>query len=137
LESARAKKLISLPGPFDTIMAGLRCGEVSPVAWPTIAATVDAFVAIDDEWSIKAMRKLAHPANEDPQVVAGAAGACGLAALLAIIQDETLRPLRAASGLNEEARVFLINTEGATDPELYGRITEKQFATKGSEVQRL
>ncbi len=123
LESTLAKKPVSLPGPFPTIMAGLRCGNVSRIAWPVTAATADAFVAIDDQWSIKAMRVLAHPSNSDPKVAAGASGACGLAALLAILQDETLRELRIASGLNQEARVLLLNTEGATDPELDERTT--------------
>jgi diaminopropionate ammonia-lyase len=34
LESSRAGKPVTLNGPFNTIMAGLRCGEVSPMAWP-------------------------------------------------------------------------------------------------------
>ena len=34
LESAAAGRAVALPGPLDTIMAGLRCGEPSAAAWP-------------------------------------------------------------------------------------------------------
>jgi len=115
LESYRAGKPVVLRGPFNTIMAGLRCGEVSPVAWPTLAGVVDAFVSVDDEQCASAMRILAHPSSDDPVVAAGAAGACGLSGLLAIVQGERLRSVRGASGLNAQSRVLAINTEGATD----------------------
>jgi diaminopropionate ammonia-lyase len=122
LESAHAGKKITLEGPFDTIMAGLRCGEVSNAAWPVMAKAVDAFVAIDDEQCAAAMRMLARPQSGDQIVEAGASGACGLASLAAILREESLRPVREAIGLNAQSRVFVINTEGATDPELYARI---------------
>lgn len=123
LESARAGKPVSIPGPFYTIMAGLRCGDASSLAWPTIGAAVDAFVGIDDEQCTSAMRALAQPINGDPVIIAGAAGACGLAALLAVLQDEGFRPVREASRVNVKSRVLVINTESATDPELYSRVT--------------
>lgn len=119
LESARAGRPVVLHGPFNTVMAGLSSGEVSSIAWPTIAAAADAFVAIDDESSMQAMRELAHPTDGDPVIVAGASGACGLAVLLEVLRDERLRPVREASGLSSLSRVLVINTEGATDPELY------------------
>ena len=125
LESSRAGKPVTLSGPFNTIMAGLRCGEVSSLAWPTIAGGVDAFVSIDDEQCREAMRILAHPVNGDPLVTAGASGACGLAALLAILQEKDLRAVREASGVRVRSRILIINTEGATDPELYLRVTEE------------
>jgi diaminopropionate ammonia-lyase len=119
LQSSRAGKPVALKGPFNTIMAGLRCGEMSPIAWPTLVTAVDAFVSIDDEQCTSAMRMLAYPASSDPAVVAGASGACGFATLLAILQDERLRPVREVSGVNVRSRILVINTEGATDLELY------------------
>ena len=128
LESARAGRPVSLHGPFNTNMSGLSSGEVSSIAWPAIAAAADAFVAIDDEPSMQAMRKLAHPTDGDPAIVAGASGACGLAVLLEILRDEKLRPVREASGLNSVSRLLVINTEGATDPEFYAQVMEGKFA---------
>jgi hypothetical protein len=89
----------------------------------------NAFVSINDEQCARAMRALAHPSNGDPVVVAGASGACGLAALLAILQDERLRPVREASGVSVRSRVLVINTEGATDPELYVQVTGRDAST--------
>jgi diaminopropionate ammonia-lyase len=125
LESARAGKPVSLRGPFETIMGGLRCGNVSSLGWPTIAGAVDAFVSIDDEQCTEAMRILAHPLNGDPLVIGGASGACGFAALHAILQEESLRAVREASGVSVRSRILVINTEGATDPELYVRVTAR------------
>jgi diaminopropionate ammonia-lyase len=123
LESVKAGASINISGPFTTIMAGLRCGKASHIAWPVISETVDAFVAIDDEQCAAAMRALGDPLNNDPVVIAGAAGSCGLAGLLAIQTDERLSSVRQVLGLDSRSRVLVINTEGATDPELYARIT--------------
>lgn len=125
LASALAGVPTAVAGELDTKMEGLRCAEISPVAWPAITATVNAFVAIEDEWSFRAMRRLAHPMGGDPPIVAGASGACGLAALAAILDDPTLLALRQAAGLSADSRVLVINSEGATDPALYRMVTGK------------
>jgi diaminopropionate ammonia-lyase len=122
LESFRAGRPVSLPGPFDTIMTGLRCGEVSLTAWPVIARAVDAFISVADGYSERVMRMLAHPTEGDTLVTAGASGACGLAGLLALTEEESFRLVRAACGLNEQSRVLAINTEGATDPDFYAQV---------------
>jgi diaminopropionate ammonia-lyase family len=129
LASKRAGSPVSLSGPFETMMAGLRCGTVSPLAWSVLAGAADAFLAVNDEMSAAAMRLLAEPENGDPQIRAGAAGACGLGALLAILEDEDLRPLREASGLDRQSRILLINTEGVTDPELYAQVCGQSSTT--------
>ena len=79
-------------------------------------------MAVDDEHSIAAMRTLAH---DDAQVTAGPAGACGVAALLLMCQDDRFADLRKASGLGPQSRAFVINTEGATDKHLYQTIVSK------------
>jgi len=53
----------------------------------------------------------------DPEIVAGASGASGLAALNRILKTPALAALRDAARLGDSARVLLFNTEGATDPE--------------------
>jgi len=125
LESARAGKPVLLAGPFNTRMAGLASGEVSSTAWSTVVTAADAFVAIDDDPSFQVMRELAQPADGNPAIVAGASGACGLAVLLEVLRDKGLRPVREASGLNANSRVLVINTEGATDPELYAQVVAR------------
>ena len=122
LEAARAGHAVTLNDPPPTLMECLRCGEASAIASPLISAAADAFVAIDDKCCARAMRRLARPLGADSAIIAGASGACGLASLLAILHDETLRPVRDASGLNPASRVLVIVTEGATDPDLYDRV---------------
>ena len=48
LHSAAAGHPVVVPGPHDSIMAGLNCGTVSRVAWPVVSRGVDVFVAVDD-----------------------------------------------------------------------------------------
>jgi diaminopropionate ammonia-lyase len=122
LASARAGGMTTLDGPLDTIMAGLRCAEPSAAAWRVITELADAFVAIDDSQTTAAMRMLARPLGKDPAIEAGPSGACGFASLVAVMRDETMRPVRDALALGASSRVVVINTEGATDRELYDRI---------------
>ena len=125
LASARAGTKTSATGPIKTIMSGLRCDEMSSVAFPVITRAADAFIAVDDEHCIAAMRALAHPRDDDAHVTAGPAGACGVAALLLMCQDDRFDDLRKASGLGQQSRAFVINTEGATDKHLYQAIVSK------------
>jgi diaminopropionate ammonia-lyase len=79
LASVEAGEIVHLPGPHVSIMAGLNCGAPSVVAWPAVSQGVDVFVAVDDEWSRRAMRALAAS-----EIMAGETGAAGLAGLLAL-----------------------------------------------------
>ncbi|MDP9440313.1 MAG: diaminopropionate ammonia-lyase [Actinomycetota bacterium] len=113
LASAEAGGIVHLPGPHDSIMAGLNCGSPSVVAWPVVSKGVDLFVEIEDRWAREAMRMLAAAG-----IVSGETGAAGLAGLLALTREGD----RGELGLTEEARVLVFNCEGATDPGAYGRI---------------
>ncbi|MGH3666210.1 MAG: diaminopropionate ammonia-lyase, partial [Egibacteraceae bacterium] len=114
LESARRGEPIALASSQGSIMAGLNCGTPSTVAWPRVFAHADAYVAIPDERTRQAMRVLAAH-----DVEAGESGAAGLAGLLEVAADPDARE---ALGLDGRARVLVVNTEGATDPEAYRRI---------------
>lgn len=76
-------------------------------------------MTIDDEDAISVMRRLANPRDTDPVVVSGESGGVGLAGLLKVASDQTLRD---KVGLERDARVFLINTEGATDVRRYDEL---------------
>lgn len=113
LESALAGRPATVTGSLETVMEGLSCGEVSTLAWPAIASTVDAYVSIDDIGAIEAMRILSSGSVGDAALKTGASGAAGVGALLALLQDPALARLRAASGINADSRVLVFNTEGA------------------------
>jgi len=120
LRSAQAGRPVAVTGALDTVMAGLACGEVSPAAWEIVSAAAAAYVAIDDQYALDAVRQFAHPQSGDPAIVSGETGAAGLAALLAAREDATLRALLSLDGAS---RVLLLGSEGDTDPEIYRHIT--------------
>jgi diaminopropionate ammonia-lyase len=118
-QSALAGRPVAVTGALDTVMAGLACGEVSPLAWEIVDAGASAYVAVDDRFALAAVRALAFPVPGDPAVVAGETGASGLAALLALRNRDSLRR---QLELDASSRVLLIGSEGDTDPELYRQI---------------
>ena len=117
--SARAGRAIRIEHGQPTVMAMLECYEPSMVAWRILERVADAFMTVDEDEAIAVMRRLADAADGEPAIVAGESGGVGLAGLIRAARDSDLR---VASGLGPESRVFLINTEGATDPGLYRRL---------------
>jgi diaminopropionate ammonia-lyase len=114
--SARHGRPTKLDGPFDTIMGGLRCGEVSPLAFSSVASIVDGYVAIEDTWAREAIRTLARPRRDDPVIEAGPSGAAALGGLLATLRSDEADELRRHLGLGPASRVLAFVTEGVTDP---------------------
>ena len=113
--SARNGRLTTLTGPFDTIMGGLRCGEASPLAFTAAQSIVDGYIAVEDDWTLEAIRTLARPAAPDPPIKAGPSGAAALAGLLATLRSDAGSDLRRGVGLGPESRVFCFVTEAVTD----------------------
>jgi diaminopropionate ammonia-lyase len=119
LESARAGRPVKVGHAEPTIMAMLECYEPSLVAWRILSRKADAFMTIGEEDAEDTMRRLARPEPGDPAVVAGESGGAGLAGLLKAMADEATRT---ALGLDAASRIFVINTEGATDKGRYESI---------------
>ena len=119
LQSAIQGRPAKATGTVDSVMAGLACGETSPLAWRFLQPCVDAFMTIEDEQAIEAMRALAQGSERDTPIVAGESGVAGLAALEWLRSD----PQRSEQvGLTAESRVLIISTEGATAPREYTRL---------------
>lgn len=78
LHSLEAGELTEHPGPHASIMAGLNCGNTSPLAGPYLQGGLSAAVAISDTHARNAMRLLAQS-----HVVSGESGAAGVDGLLA------------------------------------------------------
>lgn len=121
--SALAGTPVVVEGDLETIMGGLSCAAVSHVAWPTLAAGAFAFLRMNDDAAVEGMRLFANPRAGDPPVVAGETGAAGLGAVLAACGNPQARALL---GLDSDARVLVLNCEGATDPDAYVRLTGKR-----------
>jgi diaminopropionate ammonia-lyase len=106
----------SVTGALDTIMAGLACGDPSPIAWEILSKDADAFIKVPDYVAAKGMRIYATPLNGDPLIISGERGAVTLGDFASIMQYPELADLRKALALDENSQVLFINTEGNTDP---------------------
>lgn len=119
LESARAGKAVKIAHGAATVMAMLECYQPSLVAWRILSRCADAFMTVEEEDAVEAMRLLANPDDGDPAIVSGESGGVGMAALIRASESAVFRT---ALRLDEASRVFLVNTEGATDPDLYRKL---------------
>jgi N-carbamoyl-L-amino-acid hydrolase len=119
LQSAVQGRATRASGSVDSVMAGLACGETSPLAWRFLQPAVDLFMTVPDTQAEAAMRTLADGAGGDIPIVAGESAVAGLAALQRLRADAEGR---AAAGLDANSRVLLISTEGATAPAVYAGI---------------
>ncbi|MFP6706799.1 MAG: diaminopropionate ammonia-lyase [Alphaproteobacteria bacterium] len=123
LASARAGALQTVAIEQETIMAGLSCGEVSPLAWDVLHRCTDHFVTMADDLVPSAMRCLASGKLGGGAIEGGECATPGLLTLIAIARDGAHdRRLRREFGLDETSRVLLIGSEGATDPNIYQAI---------------
>jgi diaminopropionate ammonia-lyase len=118
-ETARAGHPVTIAHGEPTVMAMLECYEPSLVAWRILSRTADAFMTVDEEDAISIMRQLANPLGSDPAIVSGESGGVGLAGLLKALADPEAK---AALSLGADSRIFVVNTEGATDPGRYHEI---------------
>jgi diaminopropionate ammonia-lyase len=115
-QSALEGRAAKATGSVDSVMAGLACGETSPLAWKILEPCIDHFMTIADSDAVQAMRTLAAGAARDVPIVAGESGAAGYAGLAVLMRDSELAR---QANLDATSRVLLINTEGATAPSVY------------------
>jgi len=117
LASMEAGKLVTIPGPHNSIMSGLNCGTVSITAWAVLKSGIDCFVAIGDDRVAEAMRFLARAG-----LAAGETGASGAACLLELLNSPQTEMARQQLEIGHSTRVLLVSTEGATDPQAFRRM---------------
>ncbi|RUM22160.1 diaminopropionate ammonia-lyase [Rhizobium vallis] len=119
-ETARAGRPVTIAHGEPTVMAMLECYEPSLVAWRILSRAADAFMTVDEADATGIMNRLARPHSGDPAVVAGESGGVGLAAAVKAVADPAIR---ATLAIDQRSRIFVVNTEGATDPGKYEEIT--------------
>ncbi|MCL6477000.1 MAG: diaminopropionate ammonia-lyase [Peptococcaceae bacterium] len=112
----------SVGGDLNTIMAGLACGEPSPIAWEILRDFTDMFISCPDCVAARGMRMLASPAGNDRRIVSGESGAVGIGLLSLLMQDEGCAEIRRKLNLGGDSVVLVFSTEGDTDPVNYRRI---------------
>jgi len=89
-----------------TVMASLNCGTISSSAWPVLSAGCDAAIAVSDADALRAVADLDRLGFSS-----GASGAAPLAGVRAALTNPARR---AALGLNDDAVIVLLSTEGST-----------------------
>ncbi len=114
--SAAAGKPVVVDGDLTTLMAGLSCGVVSLLAWEILKSGANDFMTLSEEAVPACMRLLA---DNEPSAEAGESAVAGIAALIAARNDNSMAD---TLGLDESSRIFVIRTEGATDPDLYQKL---------------
>lgn len=112
-------------GNYKTIMAGLNCGIPSTSAWKILKNSVDAAMAIEDDFTEKAMRQFYFPEGIDERIVSGESGAGGFAGFLALMTDPKFQKLKEHLKITSETRFLFYSTEGDTDPENFKNIIGK------------
>ena len=119
-ETARAGHPVTVAHGEPTVMAMLECYEPSLVAWRILSRAADAFMTVEEAEATAIMNRLARPVAGDLAIVAGESGGVGLAAAIKATADPASR---AALAIGQGSRIFVVNTEGATDPGKYEEIT--------------
>ena len=116
-------------GSVDSVMAGLACGQTSPLAWRFLQPSMDFFLTIEDDEAIKAMGVLAAGNDEDMPLVSGESGVAGLAGLTHLMRDAGRRR---KPGLGPRSKILLISTEGATAPSVYQQLVGRSAEQVGA-----
>ena len=112
----------AVDGDLRTMMAGLACGEVSTLAWEILREHLFAAAACPDGVAAHGMRLLAAPLPGDPALVSGESGAVGAGLLDYLSRAPEAATMRAALGLDGNAVVLLISTEGDTALDVYRQV---------------
>lgn len=110
MSSLEAGHPVTVPGPHDSLMAGLNCGTPSPIAWPIVSAGLSGAVAIDDDRTCEAMALL-----DQVGLKAGETGAASVGGALELARNPEAGHLRQLLGWGPQARLLLLCTEGVTD----------------------
>lgn len=121
--SAREGSWQKTPDAY-TLMAGLNCAEPNPATLPLLLDAFDAFFPLEDSYTLRGMRRLAHPLGQDPAIVSGESGAVGTGFLESLMTEPEWTAAKERLGLTNDSVVLLFSTEGDTDPLTYQRIIQ-------------
>ena len=111
-----AGKIYSATGNGQTMMAGLNCATPCDLAWKIIRRYAADTATISDDVATDAMRILAAQ-----KIISGESGCAGFALANAALNSPKLYR---ALELDEQSIIFVINTEGDTDPDNYRKILQ-------------
>lgn len=114
LDSIKSGELAAVDIKEETVMAGLSCGEVSPIAWEVLKPCTKFCMSINDDSVRPLMRWFASKGIQG--------GECSTSGLAALLQARMDTAKWTKLGFNSESVVVLIGTEGATDVKFYDEV---------------
>ena len=109
-------KMVAVGGELNTIMAGLACGEINPLAWDIIKNYSRFCLSCRDEVAALGMRLWGNPLGDDEKIIAGESGAIG-GGVIGLL--EKYHNLKTDLKLNKDSVMLFFNTEGDTFPDKY------------------
>jgi diaminopropionate ammonia-lyase len=115
-------KLHSLKNEINTIMAGLACGTPSNIAWEIMKDHANYFITCDDEVTIDGMKILGRQQFGDQKIISGESGAVTLGLVFNLLSNSANNKFAEQLHLDNNSKIFLISTEGDTDPDVYQKI---------------
>lgn len=115
-------QLQTIKDGMTSIMAGLNCGEPSPIAWDILNNYTYRYCSISDEITKIGMRILAKPIGNDTPIVSGESGACTLGLAYEALHKNNLSSVKESLDLNSDSKILCISTEGDTDQTSYNTI---------------
>lgn len=117
--SLAAGRPTTLADAGESVMDGLVVGTPSRVAWPVLAAGLDAAATVADAEAVRCLREIAAGAHGDAPLGIGETGIAAVATLCAAARD---RRSRDALGIGPASRLLAIACEGVTDSEVFARL---------------
>lgn len=117
--SLAAEAPVMLEDAGDSVMDGLVVGTPSRVAWPILAAGLDAAATVSDAHAVAVLRDLARGAWGDAPLEIGETGIAAIAALIAVARSARARD---ALGIGRDSRLTAIACEGVTDRAVFERL---------------
>jgi diaminopropionate ammonia-lyase len=109
MASLAAGRIVTVPGPHESLMAGLNCGTPSLIAWPTLRDGLDGVIALEDEHALAGVRSLA-----DEGLAVGECSGVAVAAARELLAGADAQLHRARLRIGPDASVLLFATEGVT-----------------------
>jgi len=109
-------KIHAATGNSQTMMAGLNCATPCELAWKILRRYAADTATISDGVAANAIRTLAKQ-----KIISGESGCAGFALANAALDSDDLRR---ALELDADSIIFVINTEGDTDPDNYKKILQ-------------
>lgn len=124
--SSKTPSMQTVTGHMNSIMAGLCCGKPSILAYDLLSKQTEFSFSCIDEIAALGMRVLGNPIGNDLKVVSGESGAVSLG-LLFYLRNYENDTICKTLELDENSRIAMINTEGATDLQQYLNVVWKGY----------